>query len=58
MHLSTQSKIRMNDIQSNFDKRKGREDPARKAPAYRIMPMNVAHSACETSQIAQETSQK
>jgi hypothetical protein len=27
----------------------------RKAPAYRIIPLSVAHSACEMSQNAQNT---
>jgi hypothetical protein len=37
-----------------FDKREGNN--TRNAPAYRIIPLNLAQSTCETSQNAQYTS--
>jgi hypothetical protein len=37
-------------IITDFDKREGQN--MRKATAFIIIPLNVAHSACETSQIA------
>jgi hypothetical protein len=39
-------------IQSNFDK----GGITRDAPVHKIIPLNVAYSACETTQKAQETS--
>jgi hypothetical protein len=39
---------------TQFNKLKGRN--TRKAPGYEIIKLNVAHSACETSQDAQKTS--
>jgi hypothetical protein len=41
-------------LQSNFDKRLGKN--TRELPAYRIIPLSVAHSALETSLNAQKTS--
>jgi hypothetical protein len=42
------------DTSEILNKREGKN--TRKAPADRIIPQNVAHSACETFQNAQETS--
>jgi hypothetical protein len=39
-------------MQSKYDKRE--EKDTREAPAYRIIPLNVAHFAGETSQNAQK----
>jgi hypothetical protein len=41
-------------LQSNFNERK--EKRTRKAPVYRIISLNVAHSACEMSHNVMETS--
>jgi hypothetical protein len=47
---------RQNYLQSNFDKRERKK--TRNAPVFEgnLVPLNVAHSACETNQNAQKSS--
>jgi hypothetical protein len=44
--------IAKKQVQPSFDKREGQK--SRKAPAYRIIPLNVTHPACGTSQRTNE----